>query len=156
MSHASEDSTHQSILESRKSPTRAGLRIVLIYAIFASLWILLSDTAVDWLISDAARRTTISMIKGWLFVAVTSLLLFGLIRRLLDHIQAASRSERQAQEDNLKSQVLLKSVVDSSPDAIFAKNLEGRYILTNQAVSYTHLRAHETDSYLVCRLLLEK
>ena len=25
-----------------------------------------------------------------------------------------------------------------------------------KAVSYTHLRAHETDSYLVCRLLLEK
>ena len=24
------------------------------------------------------------------------------------------------------------------------------------AVSYTHLRAHETDQYLVCRLLLEK
>src|SRR5665647_3604559 len=24
------------------------------------------------------------------------------------------------------------------------------------SVSYTHLRAHETDSYLVCRLLLEK
>src|SRR5665647_3865611 len=26
----------------------------------------------------------------------------------------------------------------------------------NPPVSYTHLRAHETDSYLVCRLLLEK
>ena len=26
----------------------------------------------------------------------------------------------------------------------------------DKAVSYTHLRAHETDSYLVCRLLLEK
>ena len=26
----------------------------------------------------------------------------------------------------------------------------------HKAVSYTHLRAHETDSYLVCRLLLEK
>src|SRR5680860_1659763 len=25
-----------------------------------------------------------------------------------------------------------------------------------EPVSYTHLRAHETDSYLVCRLLLEK
>ena len=25
-----------------------------------------------------------------------------------------------------------------------------------EAVSYTHLRAHETDQYLVCRLLLEK
>src|SRR5665647_3719000 len=28
--------------------------------------------------------------------------------------------------------------------------------LRHQPVSYTHLRAHETDSYLVCRLLLEK
>ena len=27
---------------------------------------------------------------------------------------------------------------------------------TESSVSYTHLRAHETDSYLVCRLLLEK
>src|SRR5665647_2480229 len=27
---------------------------------------------------------------------------------------------------------------------------------TLTSVSYTHLRAHETDSYLVCRLLLEK
>src|SRR5680860_508014 len=26
---------------------------------------------------------------------------------------------------------------------------------TDNSVSYTHLRAHETDSYLVCRLLLE-
>src|SRR5680860_871342 len=29
-------------------------------------------------------------------------------------------------------------------------------MLTMMPVSYTHLRAHETDSYLVCRLLLEK
>src|SRR5680860_477664 len=29
-------------------------------------------------------------------------------------------------------------------------------IVSLHAVSYTHLRAHETDSYLVCRLLLEK
>eukprot|EP01016_Furgasonia_blochmanni_P056520 TRINITY_DN9654_c0_g1_i2.p1 TRINITY_DN9654_c0_g1~~TRINITY_DN9654_c0_g1_i2.p1 ORF type:complete len:235 (+),score=58.63 TRINITY_DN9654_c0_g1_i2:64-768(+) len=30
------------------------------------------------------------------------------------------------------------------------------HTLCVQPVSYTHLRAHETDSYLVCRLLLEK
>ena len=28
--------------------------------------------------------------------------------------------------------------------------------IVNEAVSYTHLRAHETRSNLVCRLLLEK
>src|SRR5680860_1926840 len=31
-----------------------------------------------------------------------------------------------------------------------------RACVSGRAVSYTHLRAHETDSYLVCRLLLEK
>src|SRR5680860_1767146 len=31
-----------------------------------------------------------------------------------------------------------------------------RHTLAPTPVSYTHLRAHETDSYLVCRLLLEK
>ena len=30
------------------------------------------------------------------------------------------------------------------------------YDMGRTPVSYTHLRAHETDSYLVCRLLLEK
>ena len=33
------------------------------------------------------------------------------------------------------------------------RNAIKKYI---NSVSYTHLRAHETDSYLVCRLLLEK
>src|SRR5665647_316106 len=32
----------------------------------------------------------------------------------------------------------------------------GRKFAERKPVSYTHLRAHETDSYLVCRLLLEK
>src|SRR5680860_1040457 len=31
----------------------------------------------------------------------------------------------------------------------------GKSIAPRRPVSYTHLRAHETDSYLVCRLLLE-
>src|SRR5665647_1178163 len=38
----------------------------------------------------------------------------------------------------------------------FATNQAGLYDADDIAVSYTHLRAHETDSYLVCRLLLEK
>ena len=48
-------------------------------------------------------------------------------------------------------------------DQIIKKKLARNWFKTLQevicqeiAVSYTHLRAHETDSYLVCRLLLEK
>src|SRR5680860_482106 len=41
-------------------------------------------------------------------------------------------------------------------DAPVAAWREWRIEGSQDAVSYTHLRAHETDSYLVCRLLLEK
>src|SRR5680860_1108395 len=42
-------------------------------------------------------------------------------------------------------------------DAGNAASLAGKHLLAHSLgpVSYTHLRAHETDSYLVCRLLLE-
>ena len=64
---------------------RAGVvRIVGIYAVFAALWILLSDRAVGALSDDAARITSVSMWKGWFFVAVTSGLLYLLMRRLVD------------------------------------------------------------------------
>ena len=36
------------------------------------------------------------------------------------------------------------------------KKSAGTKLVCLDTVSYTHLRAHETDSYLVCRLLLEK
>jgi PAS domain S-box-containing protein len=57
-------------------------RIVLIYAVFASLWILLSDKIVVWLFTDPAQISLASTLKGWLFVAVTSLLLYKLLQRL--------------------------------------------------------------------------
>src|SRR5680860_1822710 len=42
-------------------------------------------------------------------------------------------------------------VIVFHPGALVVNVLHGMV-----SVSYTHLRAHETDSYLVCRLLLEK
>ena len=57
------------------------LRVVVIYAIFAALWILLSDKVVEWWLSSPQALTLVSTLKGWLFIAVTSLLLYGLLRR---------------------------------------------------------------------------
>ena len=59
------------------------VRIALIYAGFASLWILLSDRAVSLMFSDPTHLVMASVAKGWFFVAVTTLLLYWLIRRLL-------------------------------------------------------------------------
>ncbi len=58
------------------------LKIVLLYAAFASLWILLSDKAMEWLFRESPQNTVISTLKGWAFVAVTSFLLYRLMGRL--------------------------------------------------------------------------
>ncbi len=71
-----------------RSPHASGLSpasilgIVLTYAAFASLWILLSDKAVEWLLGGSAQVTLLNTVKGWLFVIVTSLLLYALLHRL--------------------------------------------------------------------------
>lgn len=110
------------------------LRVVLAYAVFASLWILLSDTVVGWLFSDPAQIVRVSTIKGWLFVVVTTLLLYGLIRRLRDQALAGAREELAAQAEKARALQLLAAIADNSSDAIFAKDREGRYLLANRSV----------------------
>ena len=71
------------------------VRLVIIYAVFGALWILFSDTAVELIFRTPEQMTWASLVKGWLFVGVTSLLLYGLVRRLVDKILVASVSERE-------------------------------------------------------------
>ncbi|MFA7322061.1 MAG: PAS domain S-box protein [Dokdonella sp.] len=109
------------------------LRVVLAYAVFAGLWILLSDEGIGWLFKDDPEQLVLaSTIKGWLFVAVTSLLLFGFIRRRLDQAMAAAQRELAAQTEKARALQLLAAIADNSPDAIFAKDREGRYLLCNR------------------------
>jgi len=115
-----------------RTTPRDVLRVVLAYAAFAGLWILVSDNLVVSRFAGTDHVLVISLLKGWLFVTVTSALLFVLIRRLLDQTMAASRREMAAQEDAVRAQYLLFTISDNSSDAIFAKDLEGRYLLFNR------------------------
>ncbi len=55
--------------------------VVLIYTAFAAAWILLSDRVLKVLFSEPGQIIQISMFKGWFYVGMTSLLLYGLLRR---------------------------------------------------------------------------
>jgi PAS domain S-box-containing protein len=116
----------------RLQPSSSALRIVLLYALFSALWIVFSDRAVSLLFSDPMQIAIASTLKGWLFVLVTSLCLYALIRRLLDRVLLATRREIEAQQDTLRATQLLATISENSPDAIFAKDNEGRYLLANR------------------------
>ena len=59
---------------------RSPLRIALGYAVFAVLWILVSDRALFTFVSDPAYQALFSQLKGVGFVAVTGLFLYLLLR----------------------------------------------------------------------------
>lgn len=107
------------------------LRIVLVYLVLSLLWILLSDRAVSWL-SPPALHGVLQTWKGWFFVLVTTALLYGLLRRVHGQMHAATQRELEAARQAARSAMLLHALVESSSDAIFAKDRDGRYLVFNR------------------------
>ena len=106
-------------------------RVVLLYAVFASLWFGLFDATASWLITDPARRALTDTVAGLAFVGVTAALLGGLMLRLVRRRQQAFASERAALQSQDRTLRLLQALAENSPDAIFAKDRDGRYLLFN-------------------------
>lgn len=122
-------------IEAGNITQRGTLRIVLAYAIFAGLWILLSDRAMGLLLDNPETLVQASMAKGWFFVAVTSLLLYVLVRQLIDQIAAAHRRELAMAHELQRVPAMLSALADNTDDAIFIKDIEGHYLLFNQAAA---------------------
>ena len=109
--------------------------VVLPYALVASVWILLSEWVMGLLVSDPEGRLWAGMFKGWAFVAVTSVLLYALIDRLVGQLRAAHRRELDHERARQQPPPMLVAIAAASADAIFAKDNEGRYLLFNNAAS---------------------
>jgi diguanylate cyclase (GGDEF)-like protein/PAS domain S-box-containing protein len=96
------------------------ISIVFIYCLFGSLWILFSDRVLDSLFFNNSQLITqFQTLKGWLFVFLTSGLLYELIRR--------------SQQSLHDSYSLLHAIVEGTTDAIFVKDRQGRYLMVNSA-----------------------
>jgi diguanylate cyclase (GGDEF)-like protein/PAS domain S-box-containing protein len=65
------------------------LTVALLYGVLASLWIVLSDRAVGWLFKDPDVVLLASTAKGWLFVGVTTAVVFVLLLRRERHAAGA-------------------------------------------------------------------
>lgn len=116
-------------------PQHGVLRVVLIYAVISMLYILFSDALVSQLFSDPGTINIISTLKGGCFVAVTSLLLYLLVNRLVGQNIQVTRREQALQAEQLRTLTLLNSITHNSTDAIFIKDREGRYLVGNPALA---------------------
>jgi PAS domain S-box-containing protein len=113
-----------------KSNSAAAFRIVLIYALLSAFYILVSDKLVVSLVTSRSLIATISIIKGWLYIAVISFLLYGLFKKTLDELQQANDAQNEARE-------LLRAIIKSSPVSILTLSSEGLIKSWNPAAEQT-------------------
>ena len=75
------------------------IRISLIYVCLGGLWVLFSDSAVHSLVGDPALEHKIQTGKGWLFILITGVLVYGLSSAMGRSLEAEIRERQQAQSD---------------------------------------------------------
>lgn len=97
--------------DSSSSATLPALRVTAIYAVVSGLWIALSDGWVARIFSDPAQLTWAQTMKGWFFVAASSVIIFVLVRRAV----GASRSRARVGEH-------LRIVLDTIPAQVYWKD----------------------------------
>ncbi|MEI6089929.1 MAG: PAS domain-containing protein [bacterium] len=79
--------------------TKFEYKIGIIYLIIGLLWIFLSDTIFDILFDDKQTLTLIHLSKGFLYVIITSLLLFSLVKRHIDRLQKSELLAKQKSDE---------------------------------------------------------
>lgn len=103
----------------RRRPWFISLRVVAVYLVLSLVWILVSDAVVSRMSDDAQTLTRLQTIKGWAFIIVTSLLLYGLILHAL-------RQQRRFDEGMSKSTAQLDLLLRQMPAIVWTTDADLR------------------------------
>jgi diguanylate cyclase (GGDEF)-like protein/PAS domain S-box-containing protein len=101
------------------------------YALLGLALIACSDDVLLALAPDMLSLAGIARLEGTAFVLLTGLLLY---RLLLRRDRQLLRQHDAAQAEQLRAWRLLEAIAESSPDAICARDLQGRLLFANREV----------------------
>jgi two-component system cell cycle sensor histidine kinase/response regulator CckA len=117
-----------------KKESRPPLFIVFLYALCGAFWIYFSDRLLPLFITTASGIAAWSTHKGWLYVAVTSLLLYWLIRRHTEKLLAAQEKERNDHEQMKLAQTALAQSEEQFRQ-MFAKHSAMLYLVDSETLA---------------------
>jgi|GEM_PF-5103795 len=93
-------------------------KVAFYYFLFAVFWIVLSDSVLEYVVSDLYLLSYVQTIKGLMFVLVSAVLIFFLVNRY-------ARILREKDSH-------LRTLVDTLPDLVWLKDQDGVYISCNR------------------------
>jgi PAS domain S-box-containing protein len=119
----------------KNSNSRVALRHSLIYGVTAAFYIVLSDQLVRALFSDRSAATWVQTYKGFGFVAITTWLLYSLLKSNMRRWENEAVSRRQAEEALQVSEIQYRSMVENAVGGIFRSTPEGQFLRVNKALA---------------------
>lgn len=111
------------------------LRTALAYAAFASLWIFASDALLGIFVRDAETIAALGMAKGIAFVAVTTALLYFVLRRRFGTLQAALAEREAALAALAASQRRFQEIFEQAAVGIALVAPDGRWLEVNRRLA---------------------
>ncbi|MDZ4724878.1 MAG: histidine kinase dimerization/phosphoacceptor domain -containing protein [Leptospira sp.] len=94
---------------------KAALRVSLLYLLLGVLWIYFSDYALSIFNHDSERIRMAQSYKGWFYVAISSILIFLLLKRELD-------SQYRTLKEKKKADFLYQSILQEIQDSVIVFN----------------------------------
>lgn len=98
--------------ETKKLKQATPLRITLFYAVLGGLWILFSDRILGLIVWDKGLLIQISIAKGWVYIVVTSVLLYCLIQGGYNSLQTSEKALQEDREHLERYRLLAENVMD--------------------------------------------
>ena len=106
--------------------------IAIAYALSGLLWILLSDRVLAWLVTDAGTMAVWSSTKGLLYVGITAVLLFWLVKSSFHVIETAYSSLESAEATLRDEQAFTNTMIESMPGVLYFYDTDGRFLRWNR------------------------
>ncbi len=107
-------------------------RITMLYVGVASLWILFSDSLLNIIVRDVNLILTVSIVKGWFFIALTGIMLYYLIQQQSENYE---RKNQELEQSNFE--------LVAAYEELIALEEELRYQLTSLEKNQELLRQNE-------------
>lgn len=108
------------------------LRISTVYFLIGSLWIIISDQAVNFFHEVESNVLNLNILKGLGFVFVTSLILYILLKRYLKQVENEIINREAVENELSKSEDLFFNLTNTSPVGIALLDPQGNVKFLNK------------------------
>jgi len=124
------------------TPKRSAARIALSYLIFGVLWILTTDSFLEFLFGTSQTYNLLQTFKGWVYVALTATFIYALVISTLELYQQAKDKVQESKDElekqfqkTLESEKRFELAVKGSFDSIWEYDgTNERYFMSNSII----------------------